>query len=95
MAEVKKIGDITVNDGGGFFDSGGMCDTLVNDLNKLVKQGFSGNNLLFCDTVVQMTQKIVELKKGIKADLDSKDRIIEQLKAINKDLERGSDNGTN
>jgi hypothetical protein len=42
-----------------------------------------------------MAQKIVELKKGIKADLDSKDMIIEQLKAINKDLERGSDNGTN
>lgn len=95
MADTRKIGDITVNDGGGLFDSEGLCDTLVNDINNLVKQAVSGNYLLFCDTVVQMTQKIVELKKGIKADLDSKNRVIEQLKEINTNLERGAEHGTN
>lgn len=95
MADTRKIGDITVNDGGGLFDSEGLCDTLVNDINNLVKQAVSGNYLLFCDTVVQMTQKVVELKKGIKADLDSKNRVIEQLKEINTNLERGAEHGTN
>lgn len=95
MADTRKIGDITVNDGGGLFDSEGLCDTLVNDINNLVKQAVSGNYLLFCDTVVQITQKVVELKKGIKADLDSKNRVIEQLKEINTNLERGAEHGTN
>lgn len=95
MADTRKIGDITVNDGGGLFDSEGLCNTLVNDINNLVKQAVSGNYLLFCDTVVQMTQKVVELKKGIKADLDSKNRVIEQLKEINTNLERGAEHGTN
>lgn len=95
MADTRKIGDITVNDGGGLFDSEGLCDTLVNDINNLVKQAVSGNYLLFCDTVVQMTQKVVELKKGIKADLDSKNRVIEHLKEINTNLERGAEHGTN
>ena len=98
MADKPKI-----NDGGGLFDSAGICDTLISDCNSLVKQACTGQYIQFCGTVVQTVQKLVKLKDGIKKDLASKDTIIEELKRINDGLveektglpvERGADNGT-
>lgn len=75
-----------VNDGGGLYDNAGLCDTLVNDCNNLVKYVCSGQYIQFCNTVVQMTLKLANLQKGIKADLASKDEIIEELKRMNDAL---------
>ena len=94
---------MTVNDGKGLYDSQGLCDTLCTDLNEAVKDLCSGHYLRFCDRVMQMVQKIVKLKQGIKNDLESKDKIIEELKRINDELmeektglpvERGANDGT-
>lgn len=82
----KRIGDITVNDGKGLLDNVGMCDSLVNDCNTLVKHICTGNYILFCNTVSQMTIKLANLQKGIKADIASKDEIIEELKRMNDSL---------
>ena len=86
MAEIKKIGDVKVNDGKGLLDNEGMCDSLVTDCNNLVKLITSGQYILFCNTIVQMVQKLANLQKGIKSDLQSKDKIIEELKRINNEL---------
>lgn len=101
---MKQVSDTKINNGGGLYDNEGLCDTLISDCNNLVKNACSGQYIQFCNTVVQMVQKLVRLKGGIKADLESKDKTIEELKRINADLveektglpvERGVDNGTN
>ena len=81
-----------VNDGNGLWDNQGLCDTLTTDLNNMVKAVVSGKYILFSGIVAQMAQKIDNLKKGIAADLASKDAIIEELKRV---IDRGSDDGTN
>ena len=83
---MKKIGDVTVNDGNGLFDNEGLCDTLIRDLNSLPKMLISGQYIQACAMIVSMAQRLVNLKDGIKKDMQSlKDRI-EELKHMNNDL---------
>lgn len=100
---MKQIADTKINNGGGLYDNEGLCDTLISDCNNLVKQVCSGQYIQFCNTVVQMVQKLANLKGGIKADLASKNKTIEELKRMNADLveektglpvERGAEDGT-
>lgn len=76
----KNVGNITVNDGCGLYDNEGLIDTLIIDCNNLVKVLAGGNYVQFCSIVVQMVQKLSNLKSGIKNDLDSKNNVIEELK---------------
>ena len=101
----KKIGDITVNDGRGLLDNDGLCDSLINDLNNLVKQAANGQYIQFCAVVTGMAQKLINLKTGIKNDLDSMKEKVEELKRMNDELveqitglpvdKEGADNGEN
>lgn len=75
-----------VNDGRGFYDNVGLCDTLQNDLNNLLKEAISGQLIKCSAIVVSMSQKLTNLKKGIAEDLKDKDRIIEELKEMNNSL---------
>ena len=102
---MKNIGDLTVNDGKGLMDNEGMCDSLVFDVNSLVKLLMNGQFVQFCAKVAEIAVKLGNLKKGIKADLESKDKIIEELKQINDSLveqitglpvdKEGAENGVN
>ena len=83
---MKKIGDVTVNDGKGLYDNSGLCDTLVNDLNGLLKSIASGQYIQACAIVCGMTQKLKNLKEGIDGEMASKNQIIEELKKINNEL---------
>ena len=99
------MSDLNVNDGKGLYDSEGMCDSLVNDCNTLVKHICTGNYILFCNLVSQMVVKLSNLQKGIKADITSKDEKIEELKRMNDSLveqitglpveKDGADDGSN
>ena len=82
----KKFGDLTVNDGKGLFDSEGLCDSLLLDLNNLPKALASGQYIQFCATITGMGQKLVNLKKGIQADMDSMKEKVEELKRMNDSL---------
>lgn len=77
---------MTVNDGKGLYNNQGLCDTLKSDLNNLLKNMASGQYLQMSGLVVQMCQKLDNLKEGIAADLASKDRIIEELTKLNDEL---------
>lgn len=77
--ETKKIGDLTVNDGGGLFDSSGLIDTLIIDCNELPKDLMTDQNIRFCNRLVQMVQKLHELKNGLESILKSKDEVIAEL----------------
>ena len=77
---------MTVNDGKGLYDNEGLCDTLIVDCNNIPKQLMTGNYVQFCNTLVQMVQKIANLKKGIQAETESLKQNIEELKKANKEL---------
>lgn len=100
---MKKIGDVTVNDGKGLFDNEGLCDDLQSNLNNLLKFAVSGQYVAACAIVTDMSNKLFCLKKGIKADMDSMRNKVEELKKMNDALmekqtglpvDRGADNGT-
>ena len=75
-----------VNDGKGLYDNEGLCDLLVNDLNNLVKDLTSGQHVQFCIHVTGMVQKLMNLKKGIRNDMDDMRKKVEELKAANDSL---------
>lgn len=77
---------VNVNDGGGLFDNIGLIDTLIVDCNELPKLLISGQGVGWCAKVVEMTQKLVNLKKGVRADVDSMRRQIETLVHENESL---------
>lgn len=78
--------EITVNDGNGLYDSAGLIDSLIVDCNDAVKELISGQYIQFCTVILNMAQKLVELKKGLKADLESKNKTIADLKQVNDEL---------
>ena len=87
VGPIRKGGIIIkVNDGKGIFDNIGLCDSLKIDLNNLLKNIVSGQLIQAAGFVIQMVQKIENLKTGIAADLAGKDKIIEELKAANNAL---------
>lgn len=83
---MKKIGDITVNDGKGLFDSEGLIDSMILDLNNLSKCLMTGQYIQYCAIVSGMGQKLVKLKDGMKVDLESMKEKVEELKRMNDSL---------
>ena len=57
-----------------------LVDSIISDLNQLVKNITGGDYLQFCARITGITQKLVNLKAGIKSDMDNKIKIIETLK---------------
>ena len=77
---------MTVNDGNGLYDNEGLCDTLIADLNNLPKLLMTGQYIQYCATVTGMAQKLVNLKEGIRKDMESMKEKVEDLKRINDRL---------
>ena len=78
--------EVKVNDGKGLFDAEGMIDSLIIDCNNAVKAVASGEYIGWCGISVQMVQKLSALKRGISADIKSRDEQISELKKINDEL---------
>ena len=72
---------MSVNDGGGLYDNLGLIDSLVVDCNTLVKDMAAGEYVQFCCVIVQMVQKLGNLKEGVAADLKTREDTITELKA--------------
>ena len=77
---------LKANDGHGLWDNQGICDVLLESVNQLPKLLIDNQFVSFCKTLSDMAQIIVNLKKGIAADLKSKDEIIETLKETIKNM---------
>ena len=101
---MKKVGNLTVNDGKGLMDNEGLCDSLLLDLNNLPKILMTGQYIQFCAKVTSMAERLVNLKKGIADDMQSMRDKLEEMKRINDDLmqqisglpveRNGDENGT-
>lgn len=70
----------------GLLSNSELVDTLIIDLNNLPQHLMTGQYIQFCNTVTQMAQKLINLRTGIKADLDSKDKVIESLKGTIRNM---------
>lgn len=86
MAKEKKIGNLTVNDGHGLLDNEGLCDSLVEDLNNLLKNIAAGQYIRVSSLVLEMVQKLMNLKKGIRNDRKSLEDQLEDLRRLNNEL---------
>ena len=86
---------ITVNDGKGLFDNEGLCDTIKQDLNNLIRLAMNGQYILACSLVASIAVRLENLKKGIKSDSDSQKEKIEELKRQIDSLLKEKDGGNN
>lgn len=64
----------------GMYTNTELVETIIVDLNNLPAKLISGQFIQFCSLVTQMSQKLMNLRDGITADLAGKDRVIEDLK---------------
>lgn len=78
--------EVKVNDGNGLFDSVGLIDSLIVDCNSAVKSLTTGNAIQFCSIMVQIVQKLGELRKGVVNDVDSLKHQLAEAKQFNNDL---------
>jgi flagellar capping protein FliD len=79
MADVKEIGGLTVNDGRGLLDNEGLCDSLIENLNNLLKNMAAGQYIRVCSITMEMVQKLTNLKKNIHTEQQSMERNIQEL----------------
>ena len=84
--EKRKISGVEINNGKGLYDNDGILETMILDCNNAVKQLTVGNYISFCNIMVQMVQKITNVRHGIKTDMEAKDKTIEELKQMNNRL---------
>ena len=77
---------IPVNDGGGLYDSIGMIESLIVDCNTLTGLLIENRFVAYCSKVVEMVQKLSELKAGVKNDIESCQK---QIKELLKEAESG------
>ena len=90
MAEAKKVSNVTVNDGKGLLDNEGLIDSLIVDVNNVVKDLVSGQYISFTRTINYMIQKLANLKNNYKIEISSRDeeiaRLRDELQKIGDDL---------
>lgn len=77
-----------------------LVDTIIVDLNNLLKEAMSGQYIRMCSYVTQISQKLANLRTTIDSDLKSRDDHIEDLKnqlkfMTEKNKNGGADNGEN
>ena len=77
---------IPVNDGGGLFDAVGLIETLIIDCNEIPRLLIGGHGVAFCTKIVEMVQKLSNLKTGVAHDIADRD---EQIKELQAQIERG------
>jgi hypothetical protein len=80
MAEAKKVSNVTVNDGKGLLDNEGLIDSLIVDVNNVVKDLVSGQYISFTRTINYMIQKLANLKNNYKIEISSRDDEITLLR---------------
>lgn len=69
-------------------DTDALIDAIIIDCNSLVSHLFSGHFVRFCGAVVQIVTKLGELKISIAESNNKKNKIIEELKRTNTELQK-------
>lgn len=86
--------EIKVNDGGGLYTNEGLVDTIIADYNTLPRLLVENQFIKAAALYASVAQRLANLKKGIKVDMDSMKAKVEELKAMNESLKKdGGNNG--
>lgn len=64
----------------GLYTNSELVDTVIADLNKIIKEALNGQYIEACCYVTQATQKLINLRTNIDKDMKSRDNLIENLK---------------
>lgn len=57
-----------------------LINSLLDDLNNMLKSSMNGQQLQACAILTGITQKLINLLSGVESDLKNRDEIIEKLK---------------
>lgn len=64
----------------GLYTNSELVDTIIADLNRIIKEALNGKYIEACCYVTQAAQKLVNLRTNIDKDLKSREDTIETLK---------------
>lgn len=64
----------------GLYSNSEIVDSLISDMNTVIKETASGQYLQACCYITGMVQKLTNLRRTIDNDLKNRDETIEQLK---------------
>ena len=64
----------------GIYTNHELVDTIIADLNSVVKQAVSGQYLQSCAIITQITQKLINLRNTVDDTIKNRDQTIETLK---------------
>lgn len=86
MADAKKIGDLTVNDGKGLYDNDGMFDAIIVKINTALKSLMDGQTIDFCGKINESCRMILVLKQAVINEREGLKNKVEDLKRFNHEL---------
>ena len=73
----------------GLYTNSELIDTIINDLNTVLKQALTGQYLQACLQIAGISQKLVNLRDTIDNDLKNRNKTIETLKEELRNAGRG------
>lgn len=77
---------VNVNDGNGLHDNVGLIETLIVDCERVMKALVSGEYMRFSALMVGMVQKLNNLHDGVKNDMESLKKQVEDLQRFVDDI---------
>ncbi len=77
---------VNVNDGNGLYDNVGLIETLIVDCERVMKALVSGEYMRFSALMVGMVQKLNNLHDGVKNDMESLKKQVEDLQRFVDDI---------
>lgn len=57
-----------------------LINSLLDDLNNMLKSSMNGQQLQACAILTGITQKLINLRSGVESEIKNRDEIIEKLK---------------
>lgn len=70
----------------GLYTNAELAESMITDLNNLLRNLSGGQYIRVCSIVMEMVQKITNLKKGIEADINNREEQIKDLQAKYNEL---------
>ena len=64
----------------GIYNHAELIDSILSDLNSLMKYHMIGEHVMACAIMTGISQKLMKLKEGVANDLKNRENTIEQLK---------------
>ena len=63
----------------GLYSNSELAESIITDLNNLLKNIAGGQYIRVCSIAMEMVQKLMNLKNGIEADINNRDKQIKEL----------------